>query len=119
LPIMHLLRLISLCALLWGLCSSESVAQRRPPTLNEQSLGAPVLALPLTLPHSKGTREGALWSGVGALAGVLASIPVLTLLVSPCIDVPDPANPVCYLPRDFGASASSSPRSRAERQELR
>ncbi len=69
---MHLLRLISLCALLWALCSPELVAQRRQPSFSEQSLDARVLDIRATLPSSRGTREGAIWSGVGVTAGSLA-----------------------------------------------
>jgi hypothetical protein len=96
---MRLIQLTSACALLWGLGSSEVIAQRSPGALHERSLGASTLVLSPVLPNFGGTREGAIWSGIGAVTGVLASVPVFALLGMTCFaDAPDPANPMCYPP---------------------
>lgn len=66
---------ISLVALLWSMGVSPVAAQQKPTPLSEYAWVSPVLPPAPTLPSvgfAGGTRQGAIWSGVGVTAGSLA-----------------------------------------------
>lgn len=77
---MSVIRSISLFTLLWAICSSGAGAQRREPAFPEQPLGTPVLNFGSTLPDSEGTKNGVIWSGVGAITGTLVAFPIVAFL---------------------------------------
>lgn len=106
-PMMLLIRLISACVMLWGFCSSEMAAQRRTPSFSEQSLDAPVLHVHSTLPSSQGTREGAIWSGIGATTGSLVGFPVFVILALGSSCQRGDTDLTCYAPLvPFGIGAA-------------